>query len=769
MASDDHKKAKFVPISPGLDLHTLVQRTENIDYVWRLSKDKLNSRSIGKIEALVTSVVVQGGKPLVIEGWGSSLPSPLFSSKWLEENHGSKEESVRDIPNEVNIPMTIGHYLRSMKTLTNQFTPTNYMESRHQRLYLKDIDCPEAWADHLKSIIPKCVYYLNDCIEYSNDESNSPCELNNFRQNSPNNIVAPAGDLMSSLPPEMRASNLMCYIGHDGTYTAAHREMCATLGHNIMIEASGDNDDEREGSSIWFMTESNERSVVREYFSAVLGHDVEVEKHFAQVNAWKNAPFKVWVVEQKVGDLIIIPPLAPHQVWNRGTRTIKAAWNRTTVDTLELALKEALFSSRMVCRDEQYRCKAIVFYSLQKYYRILQQNEIEEKSYQHKRKKQLLDDFKRLFFLYQDVIISEMFSLKLPEQKSVEMLPQNSGVTCSYCRCDIFNRFLTCRSCSSHDSGESSDTYDICMDCYAMGRSCRCISNLSWVEQWEWRFLEDCYELWRNFIIRFYNGTEILKYFQPLQVARMNYGKKSIAQICQEQLKRRPWKRKNLSEDMKPYSVSTKSKPIGESRQRPLNWRKELTAHRLRKGISKLANVKRYRCHICRRYELNWKMAFCSTCNLAYCYSTLWYEFDLMPQTVMADNDWHCPRCLNTCSCKDCQENLIQIPLEPIGTILGHNTKKVADHRSVESLVDFSRSKLVLLYFDPSNPQQSIERKLPKDKVVAEIAHTHEYESLAIEDEDEDANFLTPDETNRLESMSMKFIDPFLRDLSTST
>ena len=149
---------------------------------------------------------------------------------------------------------------------------------------------------------------------------------------------------MSSLPPEMRAENLMCYIGHEGTYTPAHREMCASLGQNIMVNASGtlseDGKPEQPGSSIWFMTESKDRHLVSEYWLSVLGHDIEVENHFAQLIAWKKAPFKTYVVEQRPGDFILIPPLAPHQVWNRGTRTMKIAWNRTTVETLEMAMAE---------------------------------------------------------------------------------------------------------------------------------------------------------------------------------------------------------------------------------------------------------------------------------------------------------------------------------------------------------------------------------------------------------------------------------------------
>ena len=291
----------------------------------------------------------------------------MFSVEWLEGTYDKKQENVWDITAQGNIPMTTGHYLRSMKQLADQWTPANFRDDRRQRLYLKDIDCPPEWHDHLKKVLPPSLFYLNDNVD---DRGNRDEDM--FVEE---RISAPSGDLMSSLPEPMRAQNLMCYIGHEGTYTPAHREMCASLGQNIMVEASTDANGEKEGSSIWFMTETKDREVVREYFLSMLGHDVEIEKHFAQINAWKKATFPVYVVEQKVGDFILVPPLAPHQVWNRGTRTMKVAWNRTTVETLEMALQEALPKARLVCRDEQYKNKAIVYFTLQKYYSQLQQME----------------------------------------------------------------------------------------------------------------------------------------------------------------------------------------------------------------------------------------------------------------------------------------------------------------------------------------------------------------------------------------------------------
>jgi hypothetical protein len=90
MAPQSHPQAQFVPISPDFDLNALVENTNNFDYVTRLSTEKLKEHSIQSFEALVLAVVIQSGKPLVIEDWGSSLPPWLFSKKWLEDNIGTK-------------------------------------------------------------------------------------------------------------------------------------------------------------------------------------------------------------------------------------------------------------------------------------------------------------------------------------------------------------------------------------------------------------------------------------------------------------------------------------------------------------------------------------------------------------------------------------------------------------------------------------------------------------------------------------------------------
>ncbi|KAI9678151.1 MAG: hypothetical protein M1817_006096 [Caeruleum heppii] len=698
-------KAQFLPISPRYNFDRLVEETPNFEFVTRISHQTIKDQDANAFEKLILLHVILGGKPLVIEGYQDELPKHLFSVGWLDQNEGRRVEKVRDLGKRCDTPMTIGHYLRNMEGLNSRITRHNYGDERLQRLYLKDIDCPSQWHNYLKEhLIPPGLDYLNTTTGDIGGPGAIDQESRTLTGKRRGRGVAPAGDLMSSLPPAMRAENMMCYIGHGGTYTPAHREMCATIGHNIMVEASQEGSldvsgkAEQPGSSIWFMTETKDRYLVSEYWMSVLHHDIEVENHFAQIAAWTRAPFKTYLVDQKVGDFIIIPPLAPHQVWNRGTRTMKVAWNRTTVETLEMAMKEALPRARMVCRDEQYKNKAIIYFTLVKYAGLLDRinpNRRHEWSaaaldeIRNSRKiRQLQKDFKRLFLLFTDILLSETFSEKLPKEKDIDFIPFDSNVTCAYCRGNIFNRFLTCPNCIGSLPDGEEDTYDVCMECYAMGRSCGNISGLKWVEQFPWENLSKQHALWRDLIIALEGGENALTPM-PLLDAKKQLGKKTLAQICQEQLEARPvW-----SDHTQPYPRPPRKGGLDEEteledldeRERKKRWR---TKMRSSDWKSKYAS-----CHISKDQFHKWRLASCQ-CGLQYSFGSLFRGFDLMPQQVLEVLDWKCPRCEKRCSCRSCIKDKSCVPYEPSGTIVGHDTKTVADPRSVEVLVDFSKDNL---------------------------------------------------------------------------
>lgn len=45
--------------------------------------------------------------------------------------------------------------------------------------------------------------------------------------------------------------------------------------------------------------------------------------------------FSIYLINQKPGDLVLLPSDAIHQVTNHGGLSVKIAWNRTTLDTIE--------------------------------------------------------------------------------------------------------------------------------------------------------------------------------------------------------------------------------------------------------------------------------------------------------------------------------------------------------------------------------------------------------------------------------------------------
>lgn len=730
--------AAFEPISPDFDLKALVETTPNFEYAVRIHSDMIEHHGIVAFERLVLQHVILGGKPLVIEGYEARLDSWIFAIQWLRDNCGSNVVDARDLTKQVNVPMSIGHYLKHMSLLTNQWSGSNYKDPERQRMYLKDIDCPPIWKERVAQHIPPFLFYLNESTgEYGG--------MGSIEEPDPNGAgtrkgrgIAKAGDLMSSLPPEMRAENLMCYIGHEGTYTPSHREMCASLGHNVMVEASSgiveDGHKTRPGSSIWFMTESKEREVVSEYWLSRLGHDIEVEKHFAQINAWKIAPFKVYIVNQRPGDFILIPPLAPHQVWNRGTRTMKIAWNRTTVETLEMAMNEALFKARMVCRDEQYKNKAIIYFTLEKYAKFIQQaDKHKQKNPASKRVqkadlqvKQLTKDFKRLHALFTRILVEESFYGDRVEKK-VEMVPFEGVVTCSYCRGNIYNRFLTCPTCVVDLPGGDQDTYDVCLDCYAMGRSCACISKLKWAEQWDWGTLVQKHESWRHLIIQ-HEGQVNEKSPKSLKHELDKRGKRrTTAQICQTELLKRPF-----HDIRKPLEPTARS----EEEEIEVDENGKVKKRKVKKKSEKFIR-EHGRCHVDCYWEPRWKQAKCTKCDKNFCYGLLYRAYDMMPQDILANPEWTCPSCLKICGCRHCRGKPGYKRYTPKGTLLGHNTKAVADPRSVESLVDFSNSNIQWIQKADDDYDAEDTRRMQRRRREADAAMSRNVD-LAGNDIDED-------------------------------
>lgn len=130
--------------------------------------------------------------------------------------------------------------------------------------------------------------------------------------------------------------SLMCYLGTEDSFTPCHKDLCASSGQNIMCYT------EEGGSSFWFMTASADAPKAGEYFQSHLKLELDWEDHAATIEEFSRATFRVYVAEQKLGDLVLVPPRSCHQVVNHGGLTVKTSWSRMTIAGLRAALHHEL-------------------------------------------------------------------------------------------------------------------------------------------------------------------------------------------------------------------------------------------------------------------------------------------------------------------------------------------------------------------------------------------------------------------------------------------
>ncbi|KAL5529720.1 hypothetical protein ACEPAG_5705 [Sanghuangporus baumii] len=312
----------------GWTLEKLVALGPRMQHVPRVSSIKDSARIHDIIKEYEAS-----GVPLIIEDWEKTPQWPgdkLFGVDWLLE-HGDENRRILSIA--VRDCVT----LRDKEVLFKEFIeksraiPEYTEEDEDERLYGKDAVCPKEWRDWLlQSTLP-------DFLKPDGSE-----------------------DLLNLLPEPERVETLMCYYGVGDTFTAAHKDLCASSGHNLMCST------ERGGSAFWFMTRSSDAARAASYFQK-LGSELDHEIRVATPEEFAKAPFTVYVCEQRVGDLVLVPRRSSHQVVNHGGITAKMSWSRMTVEGLCTAFHHELPVYRRVCRSETYRVKLLVYRALLKY------------------------------------------------------------------------------------------------------------------------------------------------------------------------------------------------------------------------------------------------------------------------------------------------------------------------------------------------------------------------------------------------------------------
>ncbi|KAL0063745.1 hypothetical protein AAF712_009302 [Marasmius tenuissimus] len=246
-------------------------------------------RAVPRISALDPNLLKHieqheaNGVPLVVEGF-HKLPSwqpDIFNPTWLA-SHGQREISVRNVCSGEDRVMEMSEFIGVSRSMPEFAEP-----DEKERLYGKDAPCPPEWNENLHcGSIPRRL--LPD------SQSN----------------------LLNNLPEIKRVETLMCYIGVSDTYTAIHKDLCGSFGHNLMCYT------EDNGSSLWLMTESSSARRLTDHF------------------------------------------LTTNQVLDHETYVM-------TVEAAAAAAKEA--NVTIVCRPETYRVKATIYHTLQRWTKELRE------------------------------------------------------------------------------------------------------------------------------------------------------------------------------------------------------------------------------------------------------------------------------------------------------------------------------------------------------------------------------------------------------------
>jgi hypothetical protein len=325
---------------------------------------------------------------------------------------------------------TVGEYIEY--TQDDEPTPPNKKSKPKKKslpypiLYGKDMPVPQPWRDYINKHIKPFLSYKT------------------------------GGDVLGELPKSAQIDTNMMYVGYHGTQTPSHCDRIGTFGQNLIVYA-----DSPDTSCLWFMAATKDQFAVEKFFQEQSkNYDKQVSIHnddyFVPIDQLQHAPYPVYVIDQKEGDLVLVPPRGAHQAINRGPGlSIKFAWSRMPVFQLENVVKEIIPFYRKVGREEVYRVLASTWFGL-----CNRTKQLSEEGLKIETKNELVSDLPYLLKILEYVAHKEWVD------DSVKVCKYNDETPfmrfCDCCQVDIFNRCF-------HHSAEDDDV-DVCLDCVVEGK-----------------------------------------------------------------------------------------------------------------------------------------------------------------------------------------------------------------------------------------------------------------------------------------------------------
>ncbi|KZT37980.1 hypothetical protein SISSUDRAFT_1119928 [Sistotremastrum suecicum HHB10207 ss-3] len=384
----------------------------------------------------------QRDEPIIIEGLHSdpNWQGGLLNFEWLRENCAEEGISVQD--GQTGTRRTV-----NMGSIDGISGVPGTSRAGNQSIYADGVECPEAWEKWLVSagVLP--------------DE------------------LLPCGpdDLFQHMPLQFRSQILSLALSVGQSSSTLHTGPCSTVTHYLTCHVQG-----QDPSFCFIVPRIACRKLVK-YFRSKC-KEIDLGTKSITIEDLIASDCTVYVAEQKLGDLLIVPPNSFHQTINSTGLRLTMSWSRMPIQSLKLALHGELDIYRSVCRAEIYRCKLLTFFAVGFLIRETLASGSQTSSHLDYETETLLD-------LFQEILIeewSENRSTMAREPRPWLRTEVNSNTvlrlinsddvlkTCYFCRSDIFVSCFRCNSSECKSCQYAQGKVYLCVGCVVEGRNCDC-------------------------------------------------------------------------------------------------------------------------------------------------------------------------------------------------------------------------------------------------------------------------------------------------------
>ncbi|KAK5100684.1 hypothetical protein LTR70_001416 [Exophiala xenobiotica] len=374
---------------------------------------------------------LQIGKPFVIRDFDklSTWPRapadsnprsgavPSFTIERLIELSTKKNIPIRNCSTGRDLSFTFSKFVESARQSYPEF----------QNLYARDLHCPQEWLEQCRELLPTEVQWGGRL------------------------------DLFQWLPPCARSEVMMAYVGSEGSCSGFHRCFSSTIALNFLI----DTEDDRPVVCIGTDFESQQKY---DAFMSSKGVSPHLDWHNLSTEEMLQADFPLYVYDQKVGDLVILPPATAHQIWNPSVLSTKLVWNILHPLSLEVGIHHVQPPFNRLCHPDVARTNLSLAYAMLS----LVQQPLEGAL-----PMPLPPDLPLLSRLFRHMVHDEAIDSQPATQITLVQLPSGVIATCNFCSTAIWNRHVRCTICAD---------FDLCLPCYLNGRSCEHAQSYAWAE-----------------------------------------------------------------------------------------------------------------------------------------------------------------------------------------------------------------------------------------------------------------------------------------------